>query len=482
MRLFDTVPDNFFSILASKNKEVYAMALNILFHSLETEEMSIKKQDFLRVLKENATEMIMNLDMDSEGSDDDALANPTLPSRAAFILRRLEETGWVDIQMNNENFEEYIVLPTYSITILNAIKALSAESDAKYDSLVHSTYSELRLEDDEPDDLMYVTLLRAYENTKKLRIELVTLGHQIKIYQHRLANLFTTNDVLHNHFDDYKVHISDKLYHPLKTFDSVTRFKRPIINILQKWLKDDKIRSTLTNQSLLWLKERDYQKAEADLIGKINYIQDMYEQLNTMINEIDASHSEYTKSSASKIIYFNNNDKTIKGHLETIFKAYARANAQVNNGGSSKDLRTILTQMQDSLMFHEQGYLDSDSVTLPIIRQYREIGDPLPIVNNFEEADDYIMQNFLDQTRNNFTDARVLEFMETAFGDSQTLTVEEISLPDYDAFILLILATLKKNDDNCFYEVDISDDGYVHSHGYILPKLVFRRKEKVDNV
>lgn len=480
MRLFDTVPDNFFSILSSKNKEIYALALNVLFQSLETEEMSIKKQDFLRVLKETATDIIMGLDLESEGAEDDALTNPTLPSRAAFILRRLEETGWIDIQMNNETFEEYIVLPTYSITILNALKELTKESDAMYNSLVHSTYSELRLEDDEPDDLMYVTLLRAFDNTKKLRIELVTLGHQIKIYQHKLANLFSTNDVLHNHFDDYKVKISDKLYHPLKTFDSVTRFKRPIINILQKWLKDEKIRATLINQSLLWLKERDYAKAEEDLISKINYIQDMYEQLTTMINEIDESHSEYTKSSASKIIYFNNNDKTIKGHLETIFKAYAKANASAMKGQGSKDLRYILTEMQNAMMFHEQGYIDSNSVTLPIIRQYREIGEPLPIVNNFEEAGDLIMQNFLDQTRNSFTDARVLEFMETAFGSDNEIKADEIPLPDYDAFILLILATLKKNDDNCFYDVDISEEGYVHSQGYILPKLTFRRKEKVD--
>lgn len=480
MRLFDIIPTNFFSILSSKNKEVYAMALEVLYKSLETEEMTIKKQDFLRILKENATDLVMSLDMSEEGTEDDALANPTLPSRAAFILRRLEETGWIDIQIDPESFEEYIILPSYSIKMLACLKDINSDSEAAYNSLVHSTYSELKLEDDDPDDLMYVTLLRAYENTKKLRIELVTLGHQIKIYQHRLSNLFTTNEVLANHFDDYKVRISDRLYHPLKTFDSVTRFKRPITSILQKWLRDEKTRKMLIEQSLILRKSRDYGKAEADLINMINYIQDMYEQLNGMISQIDASHSEYTKSSASKIVYFNNNDKTIKGHLETIFKAYAKANADAMAGNGSKDLRNILTSMQDALMFHEQGYIDPDSITLPIIRQYREIGEPLPIVNNFEEAGDLIMQNFLDQTRNVFTSARVLEFMERAFGDADEVRAEEIPLPDYDAFILLILATLNRNDDDCFYEVDYSDDGHVLSQGYVLPKLLFKRKEKTE--
>ena len=95
MRLFDTIPDNFFSILSSKNKDVYAMALSVLFKSLESEEMSIKKQDFLRILKETATDIVMSLDLESEEGEDDALVNPSLPNRVAFILRRLEETGWV---------------------------------------------------------------------------------------------------------------------------------------------------------------------------------------------------------------------------------------------------------------------------------------------------------------------------------------------------------------------------------------------------
>ena len=70
-------------------------------------------------------------------------------------------------------------------------------------------------------------------------MELVTLGHSIRIFQNKLGRLFTTNEVLHEHFDQYKVRISDRYYHPLKTFDSVTKFKRPILAILQKWLKDD---------------------------------------------------------------------------------------------------------------------------------------------------------------------------------------------------------------------------------------------------
>lgn len=471
LKLFDTIPDNFFSVLSSKNKDIYAMALLVLYRSLQTDEMSIKKEDFLRTLKEKATDLVMNFDFSEEGDEDDLGANPSLPSRAAFIVRRLEETGWIDIEMRTDTFEEYIALPSYSIQMLTFMNEIVSESEVAYNSLVHSTYSELKLEDEEQDEFMYATLIRVYENTKKLRVELVTLGHSIRIFQNKLGRLFTTNEVLHEHFDQYKVRISDRYYHPLKTFDSVTKFKRPILSILQKWLKDDEIRQKLVMQCIMWGHGKDNTEAEEEIIDKITYIQDMYEQMNTMVAEIDEKHSEYTKSSATKIIYLNNSDKTIKGHLETIFKAYAKANSE------GVGLRGILSRMQDSISLYEQGYINPDSITLPIIRKYREEGEPLPIIFNSEEAGDYTMQEFLDQTRNSFTDERIYEFMETAFQGEDEIFIGDIPLPDFDAFILLILASLKKDDEASFYIVE-QGEGRVTSQGYVLPNFTFKRKEK----
>jgi hypothetical protein len=470
MGLFTTVPDNFFSLLSGKNKEIYAMALAVLYNSLQADEMSIRKDDYLRTLKETAADLVMRLDFESENPEDIPV-NPGLPARVGFIVRRLEETGWIDLEIDPDNFGEYIALPSYSIQFLTLIHEVIHDSEAQYSSLVHSTYSELKLEDEERDEFMYATLLRVYENTKRLRVELVTLGHSIRIYQNRLGKFFTTNLVLEDYFDEYKVRISDRLYHPLKTFDSVTRFKRPIIAILQKWLKNDSIRAQLVSQAIIYSRTRAKDEAEREVIAKINYVSDMYEQLNALIGEIDQKHSDYTKSSATKILYLNNADKTIRGHLEKILKTYAQA---VSEGTGARD---ILGKMQESLSFYDQGFIDPESLTLPVTRQYRGEGSALQIVD-FEEASEVLMRDFLDETRNSFTDSRIYAFMETAFGSAERLKIEDIPLPDYDAFILLILATLKKDDDKCFYTIEI-EDGKVVSHGYVLPRFTFIRKERV---
>lgn len=470
MSLFTVIPENFFSILASKNREVYSEALLVLFDALQSDEMAIKKADYVRTLREKYRDLIMHLDFESEGEEETSLiTSETLPTKAAFVVRRLEECGWIDIEIDPDTLEEYIALPSYSISFLTLLNELVRDDESEYVSLVHSTYTELKMEDEVRDEFMYTSLLRAFENTKKLRTELVTLGHSIRIFQNRLGRIFSTNKILSDYFDIYKTRISDKYYHPLKTFDSVAKFKRPIIQILQGWLYDEDAREQLVNQSLLWSRKKDAKHAEQDIIYQINYICDMFETLSSMIASIDEKHQDYTKATASKILYLNHADKTIKGHLDNIFKIYAEYII------TDKSIRPILNAMQDSVVMSTQGYVTPDSVTLPIVRRYREAGEPLRIVD-FDAASEMLMQGFLDETRNIFNDARVWDFMEMSFGDDSEINVKEIPLPDYDAFILLILATLKTNDEQCFYTVE-KLEGQVHSYGFSLPNLLFKRKE-----
>ncbi len=477
MKLFDFIPENFFSILSSKNKEIYAMALIVLYKSLQTEEMSIKKDDYVRMLREKATDLVMNLELDDDEADipeeDDREQLNTLPSKVAYIVRRLEETGWIETEIRTDSFDEYIILPTYSIQMLSVINNFVSDTETAYNSLVHSTYSELKLEDEEQDEFMYATLMRVYENTKNLKVELITIGHQIRMFQNKLGKIFTTNEILHDHFDEYKVKIADRLYHPLKTFDSVTKFKRPIINILQKWMRNDEIRSKIVMQSISFGRQKPREEAEADVIEKINYICDLYEQINSMIGDIDQKHSEYTKSSATKIIYLNSTDKSIKGHLENIFKSYAVANRE------GIGLAQILTEMQKSINITAQGFIDPDSITLPIIRSLREEYEPLELVSTPEEAGDYMMESFLREAQSSYTDDMIYEFMERAFQGEDEIFIGDVPLPNFEAFVLLILGSLKKDDEKCFYEI-IQDEGKIHSQGYILPNFTFRRKEKLN--
>ena len=328
MNLFDIIPQNYFGLFGGKNRYIYIESLLILFSMMENDENIILKNDFIKTLKEKAEDLDKFTYEDEEYEPEDnneTLLMNTVSSKASFICRRLEETGWIDVAMNPDTFEETIVLPQYSIILLKAFKDIISDEESPYLSLVHSTYSELKLEDEEQDELMYATLLRAYENTKKLKVELLTLTNSIRIFQNKLGKMFETNDVLRDFFDIYKTKINDRYYHPLKTFDSVIKFKRPIIQILEKWLLTKEIREKLIQQAAYNSRLYKRDEIERDIITKINYITDTYSTINELISRIDKENSNYTKSSTNKILYLNNTDKTIKGHLENIIKSYAKS-------------------------------------------------------------------------------------------------------------------------------------------------------------
>lgn len=469
MNLFNVVPKNYFSIFQGKNKEIYIESLELLYSLFQNDETLIKKNDFLSALKNKEAEL-KSFDLFEELSDEEKEnVTPNTSSKASFILRRLEECGWVDVVMDIDSYEEVIVLPAYTISLIKTFSEIVSEEEAPYSSLVHSTYSELRLEDEDLDELLYPTLLRSYENTKKLKIELITLTHSIKIFQNKLSNLFDTNEVLHSYFDVYKKRISDRYYHPLKTFDSVAKYKRPIIRILNHWLTDKEIRDKLIHQASLTSKNNKKEDIENDVITKINYICDTYETLNRLISNIDKENNEYTKSSTQKILYLNNSDRSVKGHLENIFKYYA------SNVNSNKNLSKILSMMQDSLYFYESGYIDSSSVSLPLLKKFKVNGEPLKILS-FDEANDFVMDAFLEETKNIYTDERVFSFMKEVLKSKDSIEAKDIPLNNFDALVCLILATIKKDDNDSFYDVEEIDNSEVKVKNYIIPNFRYKRK------
>lgn len=94
----------------------------------------------------------------------------------------------------------------------------------EYNSYVFATYATLKSVADTPD-FAYTALNSAYNNTTKLVDELKTLYNNIRRYNQRVLNETNVNNILAEHFDRYKEQIYNAVYYPLKTIDSIPRFK-----------------------------------------------------------------------------------------------------------------------------------------------------------------------------------------------------------------------------------------------------------------
>lgn len=471
MKLFEVLPQNLFSILASKNKGIYIEALFVLRKAFK-QEMSISRPDLVAMLIANLDEMMLKIDMSEEeisGDSQEGRDVTTLSSTAHYILRRLRDTGWIDTEYQVDSFEENITLPDYSIKIINLLHSLTDESVKEYNSYVYSTYSALKTADLERDDFMYNALLTAYDNTVRLIDELKTLHNNIRRYHQALNEYATVNDVLKGHFDEYKGLIMDRIYHPLKTLDSVPRFKIPILKILGNWLSDNTIREKMTEQAMLRGKYRTYEEAAEDIILKIGEISDAYEKLDEMLEDIDRKNSAYTRASIEKMRYLINSDRSIKGKLVELLMHVS--------GEPGKASGVSIEVLGEAVELFKQNYIDEKSLYIRAARNKRKGEKPMEVRVSEDGKEDKALAEFLSKTRNAFSHTRVMNFVKGLMNGANVVSMQDIPVADDETFILLMLAVLSSGEKNIFYNVEFLK-GYLEKNGYRIPELLFIRKEK----
>ena len=477
MNLFAKIPDNFFSILSSKNKNIYGIALVTLYDCLTIYRNRIRKSDYLNLLKSRGENEINLFEIEAEDFDDTTLlTEPTLGAKANLILRRLVDTGWILIDTDLKSGCEYILLPSYSISMLRILYEFISDNQSKYVSYVHSTFADLQYEDETQDEFMYRSLVNAVNNTKSLELEVSKLNHSIRVFHKQLSTIFTPNEVLTQHFDIAREDVVDPIYHPLKTNDSIILYNGPINFILKRWVNTDAVREKLIDQALIYNHQlRSREEAANDILKKVNYIADTYAHLTSDMEDIDKAQSEYTTATTDKVIYLNNSDKSIKGKLETIFLALAKV---INGDEDARNYQSVVKDVNNSILLYQQGYIDEYSLQKPYRRTNRYEGEPM-VLDDFEhEVNEGLMQyllNIMDQ----YSDERIYDFMEKAFKGNDAIRVSDIDVRNVEDFIMVILGTVKADDERTFYAVkrDEKMGRTVKEDKFDMPDFGYVRKE-----
>lgn len=448
MNLFNKIPDNFFSILSSKNKNIYGLAIVTLYDCLTLYHNRIRKSDFLDLLKNRGEGLVKNLIIEEEDYDDKTLIyEPTLQGKYNLIVKRLVDTGWIILDQDIKSGVEYILIPSYSMSMLKIVYEFVSDNETQYVSNVRSTYADLQYEDENQSDYMYRALVNAVNKTRDLELEVTKLDHSIRVFHKQLANMFSPNEVLNQHFDIAREDVVDPIYHPLKTNDSIILYNGPISSILKRWLNTEEVFNKIVSQALVLNSSlRSKEEAQSDVIKKINYIQDTYNKLTEEMSDIDKAQSNYTKATTEKVIYLNNSDKTIKGKLETIFLSLAKV---IN--GEANGYPNIVKDVNNSLLFYQQGYIDSDSLTKPYRRNERYEGEPMAIDDFEQEANEGLMQSLL-QIMDAYSDEKIMDFMANAFKDENEIDVKKIPVKSVEDFIMVILGTVKADSRSSFYD------------------------------
>lgn len=473
MALFEVIPNNLFSVFNSKNKNIYVSSLFVLRQAFK-QELVIEKDKLIGQLSSSLSSELLNIDIDEEEVfNDGKKLNKDATSLARFMVKRLCETGWIEIEYGvDTSFKEYIALAPYSIKIINTLYAIMKEDEEGYNTHMYSIYSNLFQADNERKDFMYTALLNAYDRTNELENDLKSLYHNIRRKFNKLSFLNSVNEVLVDHFDNYQKRIINQIYMPLKTKDSLNRFKGSITQILLKWLRKSDIIEEIEKQAFGFQKFNSLDEAREDVITKIYFIVDKLNELEEMIDRIDLKNTNYVSATTEKMKALLNNDKSIKAKMSKLSDKLA--DSLLDNTQDE-----ILTHFYDNLTIQRSGFINEGSL---FVRSYTSplvSSEPLELDDgNYDHIDD-IASGFIENMNNTYSHKNVIEYVENKIlNNKNELESSLIKITSDQDLILTIHSMLKGWDKNIFYKIDLQE-GNVDTSGYSIPKMTYLRRRKL---
>jgi hypothetical protein len=483
MHLFSRIPSGFFSVLASKNREIYYDALMLLNNFLKEDNLNIRVDDYISSL----ISLLEDRNFDLEPEDEIPELQLTyreeggysVSIKARCILQRLIRTGWLDREEMEGSFTEIITPRDYAIRVIRLLEELADERIHEYNSLVFSTYSALAQAEGNQHHEMFEALMNAKKNTEHLIYELKGFYHNIRSYLKDIQEQNAVNELLENHFEKFKP-LADRIYHPIKTMDSVHRYMSPVIEILENLLESDEFTEVMRKRAMAIRKYEHEEDADKEIYTAINYILDIYRGLGSTTEEIDRRYNSYIKQSIDKMTYMMSADQTIKGKLLDIFNIYA---SSANNSYKN----AVMELLEKNIRINRQYFLNVDSLFHKNIISRRLNETPLEIEQS--EIQD-VFKKLAGQMNNIYPLEMIRNFIEDIFirygiaGDN-ILFVDSgnITLHNDSSFILLILAVIRSRERGMNYRVQF-EEGSVIRDGYLIPKMKFikaKGKETAGN-
>lgn len=454
MSLFSHIPSRLFSPLASQKKELYADALLALYDLFQGQ-LTVKRNEVESALSQALEVRLVQTDFSDE-TDEEATG---LSAKVQILVRRLKETGWIDYEMDRDSFLENVTLPDYASAIISALKGIGEERTREYNGYVFSTYSVLKTSLDNPD-YRYRALVEAYNHTNAFTEALTSLYNNIRTYIQNIANMDDVNELLSEHFDVYAVQIARKVIEPIRTIDSVPRFKHQILEMLRQMEDDEQVFDSMVAEAMKSGQFATVEDAEADVRMRINSIEDIYSSVEKTLSEIDNKHSAYISSSVQRMRYMMSSDRGSKGSLVALLRHCSQND-------------DLVGQMADSIMVDGLQLVDSASFFDRIERKVKDDGPSQPILRlgQDEREVDTLFEELRKQYSNSRIDSFILSRME---GDE--LSGDSIAIDSMEDFLLFILATIRASEESSPYTVTFAD-GCIRRGSVLLPHCLFKRRK-----
>lgn len=322
--IFDVIPENFFMVLAGKKRRIYWECIYKLYTAMDlqlsfgidrediVEELSYYfDSDFSLEMEEDDLELFWENEEDAV-EEEKKKRKRTGREKANLMLRRLQEYGWISIEMNKSR-QQKVFLPDYALEIIKTLIHISNKDKMEYQGYIYTIYALTKQENEHPG----ITLLGILENTERLLSGLKNLNANIRKYMDDLTKTKTVAEIMNTLFEDYMINIIDKAYHRLVTSDNVSKFRPEI----EEWLylkKSDQEYIKKASLDLAEMKEISEEAAREAVFDSLHMVLDVFHRLDDLIEEISRKSAAYQRSAVERAKFLLTSKEDVRGQLKEI--------------------------------------------------------------------------------------------------------------------------------------------------------------------
>lgn len=465
MKIFNKIPEElFYPLAAYKKKDVYMDALFILYDLFKVQ-LKISRKEFISKLVSKLEDELMNTDFE----DEQETIEQTPSAKAHILLSKLEKYGWIKFETGSD-FESYVIIPTYSIKLLETFIAIANDHNDSGFANVYNTYATLRQADSDERSNDYIRMqavYSAYKNTENLIKMLKTVYHNINLFCQQQIELEKANDILSAHYQDFTNSIVERYIKPLKIKDSVPKYKNLIIDILNSWLANDTFLESMAKCAFEDKKFDTLAECRRDLIEKTYFVIDIYESIERdFLDELDDKVRKYTKTTTQKLEYLTVGSNNLRGNLVYLLKRFS----ELEDGDELND------EINKALSVYSQGYVAAESLFSRKKAKKRDLTEMLQV--KVSEVDFGAIQ---EENRRIFdakyNKEKVFKYTERLFDGKDRFEYAKLQIQSDEDYIMSIMAFIRASDRDSFYGVEINGDNCQLGQ-YAVPNITLVRKEK----
>jgi hypothetical protein len=298
---------------------------------------------------------------------------------AAYLIRRLADTGWIEREQHAD-YTETIILPDYAFTLLEALRAIQEQKPREFTGQLYAAHQLITSATTNKDFSPALAVTQTYENVRQVVRGLSELNQNIRRYVERATRQIDPSTglrtsvatLLRLQFDDYTQTLGPA-YHALKTSDHVSRYRRDIINQIENWQLDGAWLSA-TAQELAAQSRLSPAQAESEISHYLIFISNQLEGLDPLLADIDSRHAQYLRTSLRQVRYqLGSADGSFKDKLVSLAKGLSamRAEGLTELPDDAPGLRQMPVRSPDARSFYtppqRRAPFTPDDILLPTL-------------------------------------------------------------------------------------------------------------------